>query len=348
MCATENEHYGRKGSNKVLDEHAGLKYRIEDIDDFLFSLDNDSRTGISSRKGPFSTFPTCDQTEERRDQQKSTTLQQQGDFSTPRRPDSNQDFLHEGGVDDTNHADTNAFDADEVDANESSSFPLFADLYNKSGDFLGDWLRPHDIMWSSPPDREESDDHNRNVSNYFGDEYLECLALTVETDTVNGRELHMEAIKDLACAPPLNCIGGSPFEDVAVSYLLHHYTIHVADILQPILHPQNPYRGLYIPAALEGALISQMGPQGDKDNVHVALYHAILASSAFHLWNCDRSQLKYREIGVRHRHHAFHQLQIAANSSTASSNYRAFLMVILCLLTIGVGLPTAVLRLNSS
>jgi hypothetical protein len=74
--------------------------------------------------------------------------------------------------------------------------------------------------------------------------------------------------------------------DSFIDKLIHHYIVHMSDLLQPISHPQNPDRTLYVPAALEVASDLPFH-QTLSRNVKSVLYHSLIASSALHLWNCN-------------------------------------------------------------
>lgn len=128
-----------------------------------------------------------------------------------------------------------------------------------------------------------------------------------------------------------------PTGNTAVDRLLHNYVIHVADLLQPIQHPCNPYRTLYFPAALQASdLRSHAQAHPTTQVVQSVLLHSLLASSAFHLWNCDSSNIKYHKIGSQHRQRALYLLQFALNSSFPAAEYKTLMMAILSLVTIDV------------
>lgn len=120
------------------------------------------------------------------------------------------------------------------------------------------------------------------------------------------------------------------------NHLMGHYMNFVADTLQPILHAQSPYRGLYVPTALDVATISNSTPNSASTFSQLALYHALLASAAFHLFNCNEAQRQYRLQGAQHRYYANHFLQTAINSQSPNVNYQTMLMAVLSLITVCV------------
>ncbi|KAL0934575.1 uncharacterized protein CTRU02_211374 [Colletotrichum truncatum] len=115
---------------------------------------------------------------------------------------------------------------------------------------------------------------------------------------------------------------------------MHHYADHIAVLLQPIEHPQNPYRQLYIPAALEAA--SGMSPmkQTNKQSVQSVILHSLLSSSAFHLWNCLPSQTSYHKIGSQHRQQALFLLQSTIRFEMTTTDYKMLMVAMLSLVTI--------------
>ncbi|CAI0645171.1 unnamed protein product, partial [Colletotrichum noveboracense] len=126
--------------------------------------------------------------------------------------------------------------------------------------------------------------------------------------------------------------------DAVIDRLMHHYAEHVAVMLQPIQHPQNPYRQLYVPAALEAASSltspAQLRLQVPKATVKSVIFHSLLASSAFHLWNCLPSQVRYHQIGARHRQQALLLLQSAISIEMPTAEYKTLMVAMLSLVTI--------------
>jgi hypothetical protein len=135
-------------------------------------------------------------------------------------------------------------------------------------------------------------------------------------------------------------------ENTGFNMLMHHYIVNVADIIQPIQHVHNAYRDVYVPAALEGGVISRTDSKATDKTSHSALFHALLSAAAFHLWNCDKAQTKYLKMGAQHRYHALHLLQSAVNSETATANYKTLLTTMLALVTISVSFRAFLAKLT--
>lgn len=70
------------------------------------------------------------------------------------------------------------------------------------------------------------------------------------------------------------------------AYLIHHYINNIADMLQPTLHPNNPYRTIYVPKAIIGSgglFVGDVSGTPDTPYCDVAMFYSLLATSSFHL-----------------------------------------------------------------
>jgi hypothetical protein len=98
--------------------------------------------------------------------------------------------------------------------------------------------------------------------------------------------------------------------------LLSHYILQLADILQPINHPQNPFRTIHVHYAMAGplatlseaSLSTQARPKSSR-----AILHSLISASAFHLRGYEAVQhiawTMYDKIGRLHRLQALNWLQ---------------------------------------
>lgn len=123
--------------------------------------------------------------------------------------------------------------------------------------------------------------------------------------------------------------------DTNVNKLIHHYVIHIAGLLQPIAHPHNPYRTLYVPAALTAA----SGPpdqSGPNETIHSVLLYSLMSSASFHLWNCNPAQPEYHKLGAQHRREALSLLNSALERQASSIDYKTLMMAMLSLVSIDV------------
>lgn len=116
--------------------------------------------------------------------------------------------------------------------------------------------------------------------------------------------------------------------------LFNHYSLYVANILQPLSHIENPYRSLYVPAALEGSM--ETPAKNDAPSVRLCIFHSLVATAAFHMSSYNPRLHRYHKIGILHRQMALRCMQLALAEGTSQSNYRQFMVALCTLLTIGV------------
>ncbi|KAJ5266115.1 hypothetical protein N7524_007133 [Penicillium chrysogenum] len=125
------------------------------------------------------------------------------------------------------------------------------------------------------------------------------------------------------------------FKDQETSILMYHYKNHVAELLQPVFHPRNPWRTTYLPFALEGCpelcLVQNAVP---SSGVSISLFHSILSSAAFHLRNVMGGSREYHSLGLQHRAKALRALKSALVAPKDSRQYTVYLTAMLALVTI--------------
>lgn len=129
------------------------------------------------------------------------------------------------------------------------------------------------------------------------------------------------------------------FNDCDTFMLMHHYMNHVAELLQPVLHPQNPWRTTYFRLALEGSA-ETASPQTSISlstaKVSTAVFHGVLSSAAFHLRNATINSTKYHKLGLQHRAKALQALHAALALPQDTQLYTVYLTAMLSLVTIDV------------
>lgn len=104
--------------------------------------------------------------------------------------------------------------------------------------------------------------------------------------------------------------------DSRTADLLSHYILQLADILQPIYHPRNPFRTIHVHYAVAGPLTrvpeASVSMQGRSSSSR-AILHSLISASAFHLrgYETERhmSWDMYDEIGRLNRLQALKWLQ---------------------------------------
>lgn len=313
------------------------RYRAEEIDEFLSSIEYDVGSGSSSKKGPFSIFPLRIEDCERASQSLVLSLDGSGEGQACW---SSDEFL--AGPTGTDHDYAQNTELQDLELAQASS--PFASFYNPSSDDAVNVCDDFHIQIRSRAETEGSIGENDSwvdLTSAHG-QLSEKDSPTCDWDDVL---LHSDtttptispALSDLTRIP-IRHIESSVFGDGEVGKLMHHYLDHVADLLQPIIHTQNPYRSIYAPAAIEGAQLSMSGSIATRAKLHSAIYHAILSSAAFHMWNRDKLQTRCHNIGAEHRYYALQSLQAAIDSSTPGADYKFWLMAILSLVTIGVSM----------
>ncbi|KAL3473169.1 fungal-specific transcription factor domain-containing protein [Aspergillus californicus] len=91
--------------------------------------------------------------------------------------------------------------------------------------------------------------------------------------------------------------------------LMHNYIHVVADLLQPASHARNPYRSIYAPKAMQAAVTCFVGVGGIPSQASTAVFHALLAVSAFHMHGYLPHVQRYGALGRLHRLKAVESLQ---------------------------------------
>lgn len=127
------------------------------------------------------------------------------------------------------------------------------------------------------------------------------------------------------------------FQDHQTSTLMSHYMNHVADLLQPVLHPSNPWRTTYFPFALEGCpelFLSQNS--SPSSYVSIALFNSVLSSAAFHLRNVSGGSSTLHKLGLQHRTKSLQALNAALVYPNDYKLYTVYLTAMLSLVTIDV------------
>ncbi|KAJ5356297.1 Amino acid/polyamine transporter I [Penicillium concentricum] len=161
-------------------------------------------------------------------------------------------------------------------------------------------------------------------------------SLLAMIDTPNSPRLSYSRKMSLTMHPSPHIELSMPlFKDSNTSMLMYHYKNHVAELLQPVFHPRNPWRTTYLPFALEGCpdlcLVQNTGP---TSGVSISLFHSILSSAAFHLRNVMGGSREYHNLGLQHRAKALRALKFALVAPKDSQQYTVYLTAMLSLVTI--------------
>lgn len=158
-----------------------------------------------------------------------------------------------------------------------------------------------------------------------------------DQDILSFQDIELSIHPELLSSPHLE-LSMPLFQNLETSMLMYHYMNHVAELLQPVLHPGNPWRTTYFPFALQGCpdLFLAQGaapPLG----VSIALFHSVLSSAAFHLRNVKGGSKRFHKLGLQHRARALHALNTALTHPSGTQLYTVYLTAMLSLVTIDVG-----------
>ncbi|KAK9350266.1 fungal-specific transcription factor domain-containing protein [Lipomyces doorenjongii] len=101
--------------------------------------------------------------------------------------------------------------------------------------------------------------------------------------------------------------------------LMDNYIHNVANVLQPILHPENPYSSIYVPAAMRGSmdLLFGVGSVAAAPPSYVAIFYSLLAASVFHLRGRADPGRQLDQLGMKFRTKAFQYVRKAFQESPA-------------------------------
>lgn len=200
------------------------------------------------------------------------------------------------------------------------------------------------VTWDFPAEIDDS-------SQYGG---MEAEAPTEEQSpgSVNWQLQVMSPRRE--ASPFVYRLNSSLFRDPVIHRLMDNYIHTVANLLPPLPHPENPYASIYVPKAMYGASNLLLGVGYSASEVspsNVAIFYALLATSAFHLRGADTEDAAELDLTARRfRAKAFASLQKALQepakdggdralpspSSTPSSHGEAVISAMLTLITTDV------------
>ncbi|KAJ4518996.1 hypothetical protein HRR83_003698 [Exophiala dermatitidis] len=199
-----------------------------------------------------------------------------------------------------------------------------------------------------PASGEDTSSDGESLSGYCS---MEGEALT-EMPSVCGDEWQLQVSSPRREASSLGYgLTSSLFGDPLIHRLMDNYVCTVANLLPPLPHPQNPYASIYVPKAMYGASNHLLGVGYSASEVpssNVAIFYALLATSAFHLRGSDLDGASELDLTARRfRAKAFAYLQKALQepltagedqglglSSTSSNSSTAGEAIISAMLTL--------------
>jgi arginine metabolism regulation protein II len=127
------------------------------------------------------------------------------------------------------------------------------------------------------------------------------------------------------------------YSNTTTAELMDNYIHVVADLLQPAHHAHNPYLSLYVPKAMEAAAAGLfIGGGGTPSQAGTALFHALLAVSAFHMHRHRPEQVRYSRQGRMHRLKAIEGLQRSLAKPEISTDCHTIMSAMLSMASIDV------------
>ena len=127
------------------------------------------------------------------------------------------------------------------------------------------------------------------------------------------------------------------FQNTTASMLMHHYTKHVVHVMQPVLHPKNPFSTIYLPLAVKGSSSSglDLTPRANRTcSASVTVFHSLLSTAAISLQSLRPGEEDLQQLACHHKQLALSSLQSAL--ATQSSSYRDLMTAILSLVSADV------------
>lgn len=295
---------------------AGPEYQMRDIDSFLASLEEAPTSKGTIQEGPFSLFQAHDGRHE---------SSQSHDLGSP-----------DVAVSDCSLA-TSAHNSSESNRSQkdATASPIYTDCASSSPSFstAREDASPNQIGFELELIRTSEDDQ-ATPEYQLQEEFHSSLGDIAGLLEDSIELLPMQPQTEISYMRLPRRISTSISGDAVIDRLMHHYVENIASLLQPIPHPQNPYRKLYVPAALQA--ISEWLPKAKMatPTVSSVIFHSLIASSAFHLGNCGPEQTRFLTLGSQHRQLALHCLQSAINPAMATSEYKLLMVAMLSMVTI--------------
>ncbi|KAH8666955.1 fungal-specific transcription factor domain-containing protein [Xylariales sp. PMI_506] len=200
--------------------------------------------------------------------------------------------------------------------------------------------RPISPEWVLPEDSNDSADIvevSRKRWSTDVDESADFSPLSLITSSVQEAELITKSAPEMVqpTSPHLE-LSLPLFRDHQTSVLMHHYVDHVAELLQPVHHPRNPWKTTYFPSALDGCsdLFLYQSNTAQPPQAAKALFHGILSAAAFHLRNATNGSTQFHKLGLRHRIKALRALNAAVIAPSNPQVHTVYLTAIMSLVTV--------------
>lgn len=280
-----------------------LRFDVEEVEKFLVEIENDSSTRFSSVRGPFTIFTATGY-----DSDQASTfglLSPESDFQEP-----------------------NGLESDYRKPEQHIDLIVVQSPHRQQHDVL-------DLLSST------SQDNSHDVCSDLIRESTK--ELTEVSEPIQGERYRNRCFtsRSHTSPRPVSFPANQPVQHMSefseTNALFCHYSVNVTDILQPLFHPDNPYRSFYVPAAVEGLFGSETTVRAEVPNVKKCIFHSLIATAAFHLSGHNLAP-KYHKIGIRHWQRALQCMQLALMEDSPVVTYRNCMVALFSLVTIGVSL----------
>ncbi|KIX03150.1 uncharacterized protein Z518_06701 [Rhinocladiella mackenziei CBS 650.93] len=182
-------------------------------------------------------------------------------------------------------------------------------------------LRAHDAATldndESTPSTETivQEYHPSESDNYSKDDVLDPDTPTTISSPAKSNWLLQQISSTREASPCVYELHSGIFHDPIIDQLMENYVRNVANVLPPLPHPENPYSSIYVPRAMAGASNLILGlncAASEMPSSNVAIFYALLATSAFHLRGSGMKRVSgFDVVARRFRAKAFASLQKA-------------------------------------
>ncbi|KAL4773908.1 fungal-specific transcription factor domain-containing protein [Aspergillus nidulans var. acristatus] len=131
----------------------------------------------------------------------------------------------------------------------------------------------------------------------------------------------------------LDCdLASTMVENTTATMLMDHYIQHVVHLMQPVSHPRNPFKTVYLPLALHGSSqLERSGHRSQLQSASIAAFHSLLSTAAANLQRMQGEQEALEQLACHHKQRSLIALQNAL--ATKSTPYRDLMTAILSLVS---------------
>jgi hypothetical protein len=217
---------------------------------------------------------------------------------------------------------------------EIGPFSVFSAKYARSRSSGNKSRDTHSLCEVPIVEMYREDSVSSDLASLCGEVYFDTQ-LDLSTESFSQDIEIVDRTSDFPCCLDLE-LRTNFFSDNTTRELMYNYINVVADLLQPASHYQNPYKSIYVPTALVGSSDS-LGGMGmlEPSPSNVAVFHAILSVSAFHLRGTENlpERTIFDKLGRLHRGKAFKSLQKALLDELDSSDHHAAISAMMSLVS---------------